>query len=272
MNEENKHSQAKTTKKRFHTRGFVSLLLTGSFLVMLVTGLVLYVTPQGRVAHWTGWTLAGLGKEQWSAVHIVTTLVFLGSAGFHLYYNWRVFWGYFKSKAKSGFNLQRELALAIAICVATVAGTLWDVPPFGTVIRWNDDIKAYWDSHSPAAPVPHAEGFSLARLADEINVPADQIVEGLKTAGVTVADPSMSVQAIADENGMTPDELFSLAAPDYRGRQLPNGAFGAAGAGKRHGGGMGLGAGRGRGSGRGQQAGRGQGRGLGRGNGVRDNL
>ena len=230
---EKQEPRAKAPRKRFHTRGFVSLLLSGSFLVMLVTGLVLYVTPQGRVAHWTGWTLAGLGKEQWSAVHIVTTLVFLTSAGFHLYYNWRIFWGYFKSKAKSGFNLKRELALAIAICVAMVAGTLWNVPPFGTVIRWNDDIKAYWDSHSASAPVPHAEGFSLMRLANEINVPVEQIVERLSDGGIEVEDPSMTVKTVAEEHDVTPSELFSIAAPNYQGRRGGLGQGRGLGRGKR---------------------------------------
>ena len=220
QNKPEKHNpQGEAQRRRFHTRGFVSLLLTGSFLVMLATGLVLYVTPQGRVAHWTGWTLAGLGKEQWSAVHIVTTLVFLSSAGFHLYYNWRIFWGYFKSKAQSGFNLKRELALAIAICVAMVAGTLWNVPPFGTVIRWNDDIKVYWGSHSASAPVPHAEGFSLLRLADEINAPVEQLAKRLSEAGIEVEDPSASVKAVAEKHDMTPSELFDIAAPNYQGRR-----------------------------------------------------
>ena len=86
---ENLTPQVMTKMKRFHTRAFVSLLLTCSFFVLLVTGIVLYITPQGRVAHWTGWTIAGLGKEQWSAVHIVISLLFLTSAALHLYFNWR---------------------------------------------------------------------------------------------------------------------------------------------------------------------------------------
>jgi len=50
--------------RRFNVRGFTSLTLTLAFLVMLISGIVLYVTPRGRTANWTGWTMLGLEKDQ----------------------------------------------------------------------------------------------------------------------------------------------------------------------------------------------------------------
>ncbi len=49
-------------KKEFNGKGFVSLLTFGSFLIMTVTGLVLYFVPHGRVAYWVDWKLLGLTK------------------------------------------------------------------------------------------------------------------------------------------------------------------------------------------------------------------
>ena len=42
---------------RFQWRAFVTLFVTLSFLLIAVSGLVLYVAPPGRVAHWssTAW-------------------------------------------------------------------------------------------------------------------------------------------------------------------------------------------------------------------------
>ena len=47
----------KTKQSRFNWRGFFSLLLFGSFSLLAFSGIILYVTPKGRVANWTGWTL-----------------------------------------------------------------------------------------------------------------------------------------------------------------------------------------------------------------------
>jgi len=73
--------------RRFEWRAFVSVTTMLSFLGMSVTGVVLFVTPPGRIAHWTGWTLSGLTKDQWVALHIWFSLVFLVTAAFHLYLN-----------------------------------------------------------------------------------------------------------------------------------------------------------------------------------------
>jgi hypothetical protein len=48
---------------RFQLRGFVSLLLTLFFLALSFSGVMLYLTPRGRVANWTGWSMLGLEKR-----------------------------------------------------------------------------------------------------------------------------------------------------------------------------------------------------------------
>ena len=52
-------------KKQFNVRGFISLLTACSFILMSVTGIVLYFTPQGRIAFWTNWKFIGLTKTVW---------------------------------------------------------------------------------------------------------------------------------------------------------------------------------------------------------------
>ena len=62
---------------KFRTRGFVSLLLALTFLVASFSGVILYLTPRGRVANWTGWTMLGLDKHEWGAIHINACLLVL---------------------------------------------------------------------------------------------------------------------------------------------------------------------------------------------------
>ena len=83
-----------SSEKPFRLRNFISLLITFSGLVMIVSGLVLYVVPEGRVAYWTNWKLFGLTKTAWGSVHTNLSFVFFIALFFHLYYNWRVLKAY----------------------------------------------------------------------------------------------------------------------------------------------------------------------------------
>jgi hypothetical protein len=232
MNEETKPS------RKFHSRGFVSVLLFASFLVLLVTSAILYASPKGRVAHWTGWSVLGLGKEEWSAVHMVCGLLVVIASVFHLYFNWALFWGYLKRRTEAAIHLKKEISLAILVCIVTVGGTVMDVPPFSTIVQWNEDIKTYWENESAAMPSPHAEEFSIVRFAEEIGMPLEDVLAKLKEAGIEVKEPSsMKVIDLADQHGMTPSELYAAIQPDATGA----GGGGGGGGQGQHGGGMGYG-------------------------------
>ena len=142
-------------RRLFHGRALVSFLTTCSFLVMVITGIVLYFSPQRAIAQRTDWTMWGLDREQWMAVHINSSWLFVIAGIVHLAYNWRPLWGYVKRRAAARLNRKLELALAAALTAILVAGTLVPVaggagvPPFSTIIRWREDIKAYWRREAP---------------------------------------------------------------------------------------------------------------------------
>ena len=257
---------SETTRKHFNLRGFFSLLLFGSFLVLLFSGTILYFTPKGRVAHWTGWAVFGLDKEEWSAIHITMTLVVLIASGFHLYYNWGIFWGYITRKTQKSLNLKKEMALAILLCMMTVMGTIYSFPPFSTIIQWNDDIKDYWEAKSALAPMPHAEDLTIAQLAEVIDMPLEQVTERLKEAGVKVPNPSVDIKDLAATHNTTPSELFAIIRPESRG--IVGGDVYGIGRGGGRGLGQGAGQGAGLGGGQGSGLGSGQGSGLGAGQGY----
>ncbi|MDH5411123.1 MAG: DUF4405 domain-containing protein, partial [Alphaproteobacteria bacterium] len=80
-----------TQTHKFRTRGLVAFIVFGGFTVMTVTGLILFVMPPGRVAYWTNWALMGLEKSDWTAVHIVFSLLFVLAGLIHLFFNWKQF-------------------------------------------------------------------------------------------------------------------------------------------------------------------------------------
>ena len=85
-------------KNRFSWRAFTSILLVWSGLVMAVSGIVLYIAPTGRVAHAAVWTLMGLDKEGWGAVHTILSFIFTIFAILHIVLNWKPLISYLKDR------------------------------------------------------------------------------------------------------------------------------------------------------------------------------
>ena len=106
---------AKPDAKPFSWRAFVTFYVVLSFLVIAVTGIVLFITPPGRIANWSDWRLLGFSKSQWQTVHTIFSFIFVVAASFHLFFNWRVILGYMAKRIHEGINKRRELAGAVTV-------------------------------------------------------------------------------------------------------------------------------------------------------------
>jgi len=116
-------------EKGFSSRSFISLLTLFGFLMMSITGIVLYFTPQGRIAYWTDWKFLGLTKVDWGNIHIISCFLFIVVGSFHLYYNWKPLTNYLSDKASHTFRLRKEMMLSLIIGVFLVVGFLYQWQP-----------------------------------------------------------------------------------------------------------------------------------------------
>ena len=201
---------------KFHKKGFTSLLLFFGFLALIVSGAVLFSSPKGRVAHWTNWTMLGLDKDCWGSIHVNISVLILVASGFHLYFNWKRFWGYVKKNSRWALNLKMELAATASIAALIVLGAVLVVPPFSSIMELNSDIQAYWERTSPRAPAPHAEDFRLTRLAKTIGLPVEKIVAVLRQEGFDVKDRSMTVRQIAESRGVAPSDVYEAITKHFK--------------------------------------------------------
>ena len=193
---------------KFHWKVFVSFYVVFSFLALAVSGIVLYVAPPGRIANWSVWQMLLLNKAQWQAVHTIVALAFLVAAGFHIYFNWKVLVAYVKSKLQAGIRMKRELAAASLTGALILAVSISGVPPFGTVMDVGEEIKNSWSTASSEPPVPHAELMTVAKLSETVKIPTEKALANLDRQGIRVAQPTMTVQQIADENRLTPQQVY----------------------------------------------------------------
>jgi hypothetical protein len=208
-------------------RRVVSLTAALAFVVMVLTSVILYIVPQGRVAYWADWRLMGLSKTQWGAIHINMGLLFLIALGLHVYYNWKPLTQYLKSRARQWKIFTPEFNLAAVLVVVLTVGTLAGWPPFTTILALQDDIKTAAARKYGEPPYGHAELSSLKAFARKTGIDLQDALAALAASGFQVAGPQQSLQEMAAANEVSPQTLFnamqaapSAAAP--KSRELPD--------------------------------------------------
>jgi hypothetical protein len=174
---------------------------------MIISGIILYIAPPGRIAKWSYIPILGLEKDQWQALHTIFTFLFIIANGFHLYFNWNSFISYLKDKKKQVFRLRRELISALLITIGIFYLVLINVQPFQGVIDFGESMKNDWSSNSAEPPVPHAEEMTISDLAKTTEQDPDLLVSRLASQGISVTYNSV-VKEIAREHGISPQELF----------------------------------------------------------------
>jgi hypothetical protein len=223
----NRKDQTRDRRGRptFYTRGFTTFLICLDFLVVATTGIILFASPKGRVANWTGWSVAGLDKHGWSELHTTATTLFILIVGLHLFFNWKVLLVYIRSRRQSGFRLKKEFAAALVTVAIVVIGTVEHVPPFGTLVDAGESIKDYWERSSVAGPVVHGEELSLQAFAERAGLVPEDMVNTLTSNGLTGVHPGAQVFDIARTNNRSPEEIYKmLPVVTHRPSDTPRGS------------------------------------------------
>jgi hypothetical protein len=216
---------AKMLSNKQSMRSLVSFLVAWAFVVLTVTGIVLYVVPQGRIAYWVHWSLLGLEKTQWGWVHMMFGGVFIVSGLLHLYFNWNTFRTFIAGRVRGHLRPKREVLVATLLTVVIFIVSAADLPPASWVIDLNDRVKASWvTSPDLEPPFGHAEEISLAGLAARQRLDLAAVLRSLEQAGMGVEGPDESLESIARRNGITPMAVYAVVR-DSGSAEPPSGAL-----------------------------------------------
>lgn len=197
-------------KKEFKWRSFVSFSMFFSFLVMVISGLILYIAPPGRVFRWISWHLLWIDLDQWQALHTLFSYLFLGFAISHIFsMNWKVLFSYFTRKTKEGLRRKRELISSSIVILLFVFGTMFRVPPFQSIMDIGGWASTTWGEKIDYPPVAHAEEMSLEEIARVLlNIPSEKYLDKIKKAGFEVKNEKQKLEDICRINGIAPYEFF----------------------------------------------------------------
>lgn len=203
-----------TSKKKISLRALTSVYMVVSFIVMVISGLILYIAPPGRVANWTELTILVLRKDQWQSVHTIFTFLFILVGGLHIYYNWKPILTYFRTKMQSGFKLRKELLLSSVFAVVVFSLVLANVPLFKTVMDLGEKFSDSWSDDSSEPPVPHAEEMTLSEFANIVSTDVNAMIKKLQDNGILNVSENSVIKSLAEENNITPQQIYDKINAD----------------------------------------------------------
>lgn len=205
-------------KKKFNFRAFVSLYIVLSFLVMTISGIILYLAPPGRIANWSNWKLLGLLKAQWQAVHTIFTFIFVAAIIFHIYFNWKPLVAYLKTKLNSFIIPRKEILASSVLATLVFIFTIKSTVPFSSVMNFGEELKNSWSAQNTEPPIPHAEEQSLTKFAETIKANPTELMSKLSAKGIKIESDSLTIKEISKNNNISLSQLYKLAeaAPEHQ--------------------------------------------------------
>ncbi len=219
---------AEVVGRKFQFRAFVSLVVTVSFVAMAFSGAMMFFSPPGRIANWSGWKLLGLTKEQWTAVHLNFSAGFLVSSLIHIWLNGRALLNYLRNRAGNALFFRMEFLVSLLLCGILMWGTLADFALFHPVIALREQAKRMWEDPSRQAPLPHAELVTLAQVAEAADQEETTLRANLEARQIQADWDSELFGEVANRYNLTPMELYNIAL----GRSEPgHGVWGRGGRG-----------------------------------------
>jgi magnesium-transporting ATPase (P-type) len=197
-------------KSRFNVRRFISLSTFLSFIILAVSGVMMYLRPEGSIARWSGWKLLGLSKKSWEGVHITLALLFALLALVHIVLNWKQLVGYIRRRIAGSLLPGKELAVAALFVVVVFAFSITQWKPASGLMAWRATIKDGHNLMEIHPPVLDADKLQLSEIALLIETDTGEIVRILSGQGFEVRGPEDTLEKIAARAGTTPEEVYRL--------------------------------------------------------------
>ncbi len=194
---------------KFNWQSFISIGLLLSFIVMLISGIVLYIAPEGSLSRWIGWDILNLSKKQWEYQHTIFSYLFILFSIFHVFkINWSYLISYFVVEKFKMINL-KEIIVAVVITVLIFIGTLFNWSPFKNVIQFGNKISDSYAEKVEIPNIPDAEKLSLNDFAKEVfNISYSDLVSNLEKFDFDKVDENSTVIDFCKLNNITPEEFY----------------------------------------------------------------
>ncbi len=186
-----------------------SLSMLLSMLAMTYTGIILFISPHGRIANWANWELLGLSKEQYAQLHSTFMIIFIIGAILHIYYNFKPMISYLKNKSKEFVFFTKDMLVASVLFVLFIVGTLFEISPFSNFLNFGEDFKSSWEKDYGTAPYSHAELSSIKSFSKKLSYDLEKVEEILNSNNIKFKT-EQTLSFVAKTNVVSPNFIYEL--------------------------------------------------------------
>lgn len=161
------------SKRRFALRNLATLLVSLSFLVLFISGGILFIAPSGQIAAELEWTSHGLGRADWFALHLTFSVLFVVFAVLYLIAHLPSLLRHLFSRSTGRLLISREAVIAFVVTVLLMGTSVLALPPASLLQGLSEHFRTtYWSdgSASPAQtgqPTPETAPEAAPDTASE---------------------------------------------------------------------------------------------------------
>lgn len=196
-------------------RKAVSMTALFSFLYMLFSGVVMYITPPGRIAYWADWRVFGMNKTMYTETHTTMSMLFVISIALHIWLNWSPIMHYMSSRSGKFVFFTKETVFGVLLAAVFIGGTLLATAPFSTVVDTLGKVKDNYEQSLGNPPYPHAELTKLSLFIKRMKFDGAQAYGILDRAKIKYS-PEDTLKTIAVKNGTDPKHIYDMLKPSQR--------------------------------------------------------
>lgn len=195
-------------------RKVTSLTTLLSFILLILTSVLVYIKPQGKIANWANWEILGLDKGQWEALHTNLGILFIVAGLIHTILNWNLIMAYLKTKARKVRVFTLDFNISLIITLAITLMTLFELPPIHGIQTFCDSLKDSAAEKYGVPPYGHAEDSTLATFCRRTRTDLATAVKNLETAKLHAISVDATLTELATANHLTPQQIYEIIEPD----------------------------------------------------------
>ncbi|MBY6069636.1 DUF4405 domain-containing protein [Leisingera aquaemixtae] len=133
------------SKGRLTSRALAVFGVTFSFAAILVSGSILFFAPKGQVSKTADWDALGLGRQDWSDLHIILAALFIAFSLWHAALHFHVFKTLVFGSRMSPQGHRVEALIALAAVAGFTVLALLQLPPASWLLELNELFKhEFW--------------------------------------------------------------------------------------------------------------------------------